>query len=111
MQWSALYHYQQAWEPSVAQVTYSYSRRLLALGHKLRFEPFFTLKADLLNLESQNKAKNITVDLPSSQINIWGKSANRFQSDDRTNKQSNKDYYFIYIIIVQFQYQCPLYIM
>jgi hypothetical protein len=29
------------------------------------------------------------VALPTSQINIWGKSANRIQSDDRTNKQTN----------------------
>jgi len=28
---------------------------------------------DLLNLESQNQAKNIPMVLPSSQIKIWGK--------------------------------------
>ena len=43
-----------AWEPNVAQVSHGYSRRLPALGCKLRFYLFFLIKVDLLNLKSQN---------------------------------------------------------
>ena len=50
-----------------------------------------------LNLESQNQAKNILVDLPSSQIKIWRKSVQGSLSYDRTNKKTNRDYNFIYI--------------
>jgi len=55
-----------AWEPSVTQVTLSYSRRLPELGSKLRFKLFSSIKVDSLYLESQNQAKNIPVALPSS---------------------------------------------
>ena len=49
-------------------------------------------------LKSQNQAKNIPVVLPSSPIQIWGKSVQGFMSYDQTytNKQKNKDYNFIY---------------
>ena len=65
----------------------------------------FAIKVDLLNLESQNQAKNISVGLPISPIKIWGKSVQGFLSYDRTNKQTdwqtdrltNRDYNFIYI--------------
>ena len=55
------------------------------------------MKVDPRNLESQNKAKNIFVVFPSFPIKIWGKSVQGFPSFDRTNKQTNRDYYFIYI--------------
>ena len=47
-----------AWEPSVVQVTHSYSRRLPALGRKLRIYLFFPIKVDTLYLESLNHAEN-----------------------------------------------------
>ena len=37
--------------------------------------------------------------IPSSPMKIWGKSVNMFLSYDRTNKQTNRDYNFIYIDI------------
>jgi len=84
--------YMLAWEPSATQVTYNYSCRLPALR--------------LLNLESQNQAKNIPVALPRSPTKVWGKSVNGFLSYDRINKQTNRDYNFIYIdkgyTIIQF---------
>ena len=42
-------YYRQAWEPSVAQGTHSYYRRLQALGLKLRFQLFFSIKVDPLS--------------------------------------------------------------
>ena len=48
----------------------------------------FALKVDPLNLESQNKAKNIPVILSSLPIKIWGKSVQGFLSYDRTHKQT-----------------------
>ena len=53
-----------SWEPSAANVTKSYSRRLPAL------ERFYWETKFSLNLESQNQAKNIPVGLPSSPIKI-----------------------------------------
>ena len=50
----------------------------------------FAIKVFPLNLESQNQAKNIPVDLPSSPIKIWGKSVQGFLSYDRTKKQTNR---------------------
>ena len=44
---------------SVVHVTHSYFRRLPARGLKLRFEPFFPLQINPLNLESQIQTKNI----------------------------------------------------
>ena len=52
---------------SVAQVTHSFSRRLPAIGLKLRFKQFFPIKVDQLNL---NQAKNISMVLLSSPIKI-----------------------------------------
>ena len=72
-----------AWEPSV---TYSYSRRLPALGRKLRCQIFVAIKVDPLNLESQNQA--ISVIHPCSLIKILKKSVPGFLSYDRTNKQT-----------------------
>ena len=39
-----------AWEPSVVQVTHSYSRRLPELGHELRFQLFFPKKSRPIQL-------------------------------------------------------------
>ena len=50
----------------------------------------FAIKFDSLNLESQNQAKNISIGLPSSPIQIWGKSIQGFLSYDRTNKQTKR---------------------
>ena len=75
------------WEPSAAKVTKSYSRRLPALEWIYRETKIFAIKIDPLNLESQNKAKNIPGVLPSYQIKIWDKSVKGFPSYDRTNKQ------------------------
>ena len=44
-----------------------YSRRLPALGLKLRFQLVFPLKVDPLNVESQNQVKKIFVVL---QLNV-----------------------------------------
>ena len=60
-----------AWKPSVTRGNHRYSRSLPALGRKLRFGLFFSIKVDPLNLESLNQAKNIPVGLPSSPITIW----------------------------------------
>ena len=49
-----------AWEPSVPQFTHSYFRRLPALGRKLRFYLFFSIKVD--QLKTQNLAKKISRD-------------------------------------------------
>ena len=51
-----------AWEPSVAQITHSYSRRLPALGCKLRLLLFFPIY-NSTQLESQNLTKNMPVGL------------------------------------------------
>ena len=71
----------------------------------------FVIKVDSLNLESQNQAKNISVDLPSSPIKIWGKSVKRFLSYDRTNKQTADRqteittlYNNIYVYLVRIKY-------
>ena len=49
----------------------------------------FSLLVNPLNLEFSNQAKYISVGLPSSPINIWGKSVKGFKSYDRTsNKQT-----------------------
>ena len=53
-------------------------------------------KFNQLNLEYSNQAKNIPVGLPSSPIKL----VKRFTSYDRTYKQTNRDYYFIYIWII-----------
>ena len=53
-----------AWEPSAAQVTHSYSRRLPALIRSLPGNKLFAIKVDPLKFESQNQAKNIPVGLP-----------------------------------------------
>ena len=58
-----------AWEPSVAQVTHSYSRCLPALC-KFTGKQNFAIKVDPLNLDSQNQTKNIPVVLPSSSMKI-----------------------------------------
>ena len=59
--------------------------------------PPFTILAifsvDPLNLESQNKAKNILMDLLSYPIKIWGKSEKGLWSE----KHKNRDYNFIYM--------------
>ena len=60
-----------AWKPSVTRGNHRYSRSLPALGRKLRFGLFFSIKVDPLNLESLNQAKNIPVGLASSPITIW----------------------------------------
>ena len=52
------------------------------------------MKVNPLKLESQNPAKNILVDLPSSPIKIWDKSFQGFISYDRTYIQTNRDYNF-----------------
>ena len=54
------------WEPSVAQVTRSYSSRLPALDLKLRSIFPYTSRVDLINLKSQKQAMNISVVLPNS---------------------------------------------
>ena len=58
-----------AWEPSAANVTKSYSRRL-------RVKTNFAIKVDPPNLESLNQVKNIPVGLLSS----WGKSVKRLKN-------------------------------
>ena len=52
-----IYIYKLSWQPSVAQVTHIYSRRLPALGRKLRFQLFFLIKVDPINLELLNQVK------------------------------------------------------
>ena len=48
-------------------------------------------------LESQNQAiRTSFLDLQSSPIKIWGKLVKWFLSYDRTNKQTNRNYNFIY---------------
>ena len=62
------FYYKLAWEPSAAQFTKSYPRRLHA---QIRFyRDFFSIKVDPLNLESQNQARNIPMGLPSFPIKI-----------------------------------------
>ena len=58
----------------------------------------FVIKVNSLNLESQNQTNNIQVALRSSSIKIKGKSVKGFLS--RTNKQTNRDFKFIYIIYI-----------
>ena len=50
------------------------------------------------NLDILNQAKNIHKVPTSSPVKILGKSVNGFLRYDRTNKQTNRDYYFIYIL-------------
>ena len=96
------------WEPSVAQVNHSYSRRLPALGRFKRVTNFFAIKVDPLNLDSQSQANNIPLVVPSSPIKIWGKSVLRFIRYDRAYKQTNRDYNFIYwdIFYVHSFFEC-----
>ena len=61
-----------AWEPSAANVTKNYSRRLPALKRFYRENKFSLLNSTYLNLEPQNQATNIPVGLPSSPIKILG---------------------------------------
>ena len=58
----------------------------------------FSSKVDLLKLDYLNQFKNIPVVLPSSRIKIIGKSVQGFVIYDLTSKQTNKDYYLIYIL-------------
>ena len=53
---------------------------------------------DSLNIKSQNQAENIPVVLPCSPIKIWGKSVKVLLSYDRTYKQTNEEYNFIYSV-------------
>jgi len=71
-----------AWEPSIVQDTQSYSRRLPALGRKLRFY-FFLCKSRPTQLRILKQ-----VVLSSSPIKIWGKSVKWLLSYDRTYKQT-----------------------
>ena len=90
-----------AWEPSVAQSTHSYSRRLPAL-----FALFFTgkltfrCKSRPTQLRISKPIINISVGLPSTPIKIWGKSVKGVLGYDRTNKQTNKLYIYRYIRLV-----------
>ena len=80
---------------SNAQVAHSYYRSLPALGRKLR-----------LNLQSQNRAYNVPVTLPSSPTKIWWKSVQGFMSYDRTkksNRPTNRDYKFIFMYIYRWE--------
>ena len=87
------------WEPSVAQGTHNYSHCLPTLCRKLRFELFSPIKVDplsllrlyLLNLESQNEAKKISLVLPSYLI---GQGVHELWSNI---KKTNRDYNFISI--------------
>ena len=54
---------------------------------------------DPLNLESQNRAKNIPVALPCFQIKILGKSIKGLLSYDRTNKPTDKQRLQLYVDI------------
>ena len=85
-----------AWEPSAAKVTKSYSRHLPALEQFYPESKFSAIKAEPLNLEFQNKAKNIPVGLPNSPIKICGESVKGFLSYDRTNKQRLQLYKYRY---------------
>ena len=73
----------QAWEPSAVHVTKNYPPPLPALNRFCRKTKFLLLKStleymtliiyiiyDLLNLESQNQAKNISMGLPSTLTKI-----------------------------------------
>ena len=57
---------------------------------------FFALKINPLHLESHNQASNFSLALSSSPYQ--GQSVKGFMSYDRTNKQTNRDYNFIYIL-------------
>ena len=81
----------------VARSTSSYPSRLPALGHKLWLKIFYHYKVYPLNLESLNQTKTIPVVLPSSQIEIWGKTVKRLElwSDlDKLNKDKNIQFLF-----------------
>ena len=86
-----------AWEPSAALVTKSYSCRL-----------HWETKLSLFNLESQNQAKNVPVGLELPNQNLR-QMVQGFLSYDRTNKrtdrQTNRDYNFIYIKYIKDQYR------
>jgi len=77
-------YYKLVWEPSVDQVTHSYSHRIPALGLKITILAIFPFSSQPTQLRIQ--ANNISVVLPSSSIKIGGKSVKWFPSYDRTNK-------------------------
>ena len=61
----------------------------------------FDINVETLNLESQNQAKNIPVVLPISPIKNLAKSVQlgSLVMIVQTNRQTNRDYNFIYIYI------------
>ena len=77
---------------SVAQATHNYARRLPALGLKLRL--FFPIKVNPLNLESQNRFKNISV---ISRVPHQSKSVKGFICSCWTSNEKNRDYNFMFI--------------
>ena len=92
----------------VARSTSSYPSRLPALGHKWWLKIFYQYKVYPLNLESLNQTKTIPVVLPSSQIEIWGKTVKRLElwSDlDKLNKDKNIQFLFYRYSMIRKKHQ------
>ena len=63
----------------------------------LALEPSFAWKLNFLY--ETFKASGEQRVLLSSLIKVWGKSVKGFRGYDRTYKQTNRDYYYIYILV------------
>ena len=90
-----------AWEPSIAQGSRSYSRRLLELGRTLRFVPKNVDPFKIWNLQAKPRT------LPwFSHVSQSTKFVANWSRSYDTYKQTNRDYYFLHIdkVSILFRY-------